>query len=333
MLLQINVMFVLSAAMVVGQTPASAPNANSTGKGISFQLKGSEIASRRFAAFAGAYQMDEVQKKWLNEELKRRAVQFDARDRERLAIEAAITEAARLKQDNKALLDRLNENTRNDPLNIETLIQLVDQHVRPEQRIGGMRIRERHKHREKEELAANQARMDQQLREQKSIRRSFQAAPPKAPAAPRNDRVIPTGKAAVTKSVAGQPRPNRDNRNRREFDRRENSKDKSEGVVKAARPADWPKIVSDAANRYRFNAAQRATAEGILKDCQRRADAFRTVHERDFRRLTTITDTKVRAQTQKELEAPLAAIEQELRERLEQIPTAEQRAAPVLPRK
>lgn len=96
---------------------------------------------------------------------------------------------------------------------------------------------------------------------------------------------------------------------------------------KPAKLGAWDKIVQDLAAKYGFTDAQRATAGGILKDCERRAEAYRAVKAPEYERLASIKDAAQRSGEQSRLDAPLVAMEQELIERVETLATGAQRAA------
>lgn len=363
-------------ALTIGQQSAAA-------KAPAEPQKASDLAARRLTAMTHAYGLDEPQQAWLRTELESRGKAKVAFDNESDALVKALKQAAESKSGFVELQARYLEHKKHDPLDLETLIALVDRHVRPEQRaVGGERVRNRVKQSVQEKVDEYNAKTAEQLRESKSLRLSLQASPDKAPAEPlkskpvmagktpvvarndagaRGDKQPPIaadedrqgaaqgGKAAVQggkpvqagtlvpggggaqggKAVpgagneAGRPLPG----GRRELPQHGTNPPARPVAVAPARVGEWPRLVADAANKYKFSAAQRATAEAILKDCQRRADAYRAVHAADEKRLGAMTDARQRSAAQAQLEAPMAAIEQELRERLEQIPTAEQRAA------
>lgn len=96
---------------------------------------------------------------------------------------------------------------------------------------------------------------------------------------------------------------------------------------KPAKLGSWEKIVQDLAAKYSFTDAQRATAGGILKDCERRAEAYRAVKAPEYERLSSIKESAQRSAEQTRLDAPLVAMEQELIERVETLATGAQRAA------
>lgn len=304
-----------------------------------------DVANRRFAGMSRAYELDEVQKTWF-----------------RTALDRCLIEHAQYESKLKGALQNLKNNTgkgsspekfeaarqeylktaASDPLSQDNLISLLDQHVRPEQRaIGGDRIRRNRAQIKEGVEKAYQDKVSEQIREAKVIRTQMMAAPQKAPDEPLSMRPPLAGKAQVAlsrkESPADQGRAiggqNIQSNGAQDQGRPIPQPSSMQKGVANARLGEWPRIVSDAAARYHFTAAQRSTAEAILKDCQRRAEAYRAVHAADEQRLASMKDAREKATLQSQLDRPIAAIEQELRERIEAIPTAEQRAAVTTPKR
>jgi len=89
---------------------------------------------------------------------------------------------------------------------------------------------------------------------------------------------------------------------------------------------DWDKHVDRTAERYGFTDDQRTKAQAILRDLRRRAEQYRLSRADDFRALERIEDAEARGEKEKALAAPLNALFEELKQRLDNLATLEQRA-------
>ncbi len=96
---------------------------------------------------------------------------------------------------------------------------------------------------------------------------------------------------------------------------------------------EWDRRVDSIAQKYGFDAAQQTRAQAILKDLRRRAEQYRLSHAEDYERIKRTTDKKAAAEEEKRLNEPLDHLFEELTERLEQLPTGEQRAKVSAPEK
>lgn len=88
---------------------------------------------------------------------------------------------------------------------------------------------------------------------------------------------------------------------------------------------DWDRHVAGIAAKYGFDEAQRTKAESILKDLKRRANHYRMSRANDIARAELVTDAKSRETQLREIHRPLDALFEELKQRLEALPTGEQR--------
>ncbi len=138
------------------------------------------------------------------------------------------------------------------------------------------------------------------------------AASPAAPASPPPARVAPTappprpGQAGPAKPIAAAPvRP---------------------VELPAAPPLDdWDKHVISVAERYNFDEAQVTNARSILLDLRRRALQYQQSRAEDFKRANAVEDPKARAEQLAQLNRPFNALFDELKNRLESLPTLQQR--------
>lgn len=90
---------------------------------------------------------------------------------------------------------------------------------------------------------------------------------------------------------------------------------------------EWDKQVDSVASKFKFAATQRTRAQAILKDLRQRATQYRKSRGADFERIKRMTDAKARAEEERALSEPLDELFAELKERLDQLPTQEQRDA------
>jgi hypothetical protein len=125
-----------------------------------------------------------------------------------------------------------------------------------------------------------------------------QAQPPPVAAAPQPPRPQPQPQAAVA-----QPQP----------------------PPKVAPLDEWDNYVILVSGKYRFTDAQVTKAQAILRDLRRRAYQYQVSRAADFSRVELITDAKVKQARLGELNRPLAAMFEELKQRLESLPTSQQR--------
>ncbi len=88
---------------------------------------------------------------------------------------------------------------------------------------------------------------------------------------------------------------------------------------------EWDRHVDSVAQKYKFTGDQKGRAQAILKDLRDRARQYRKSHQADFDRLKRINDATERSDEEKHLNQPLDELFAELKERLEVLPTQEQR--------
>lgn len=102
--------------------------------------------------------------------------------------------------------------------------------------------------------------------------------------------------------------------------------------LQAAPPLDdWDKYVDATCKKFGFTDAQVIKAQSILKDLRNRAASYRTSRNEDFAAAERITDAKAKADRKKELSAPIDAFFEELKQRLDNLATLEQRAKAATP--
>jgi len=97
--------------------------------------------------------------------------------------------------------------------------------------------------------------------------------------------------------------------------------------LQAAPPLDdWDKYVDTTCKKFAFSDAQVIKAQSILKDLRTRAAGYRSSRNEDFAAAERISDAKAKADRKKELSAPIDAFFEELKQRLDNLATLEQRA-------
>ena len=88
---------------------------------------------------------------------------------------------------------------------------------------------------------------------------------------------------------------------------------------------DWDKYVISTATKYQFDDAQLTKAQSILRELKRRANQYRLSRADELARAQLMTDARERDGLLKSLNRPLDALFDELKQRLESLPTVEQR--------
>lgn len=88
---------------------------------------------------------------------------------------------------------------------------------------------------------------------------------------------------------------------------------------------EWDKYVAEAARKYAFSDAQIAKARANLAGMKNRANEYRRSHADDYAKADSIADAKLRAERLQQLDSPIDAFFEELKARLESLPTLEQR--------
>lgn len=89
---------------------------------------------------------------------------------------------------------------------------------------------------------------------------------------------------------------------------------------------DWDKYVLTLAGKYSFDDAQMTNAQSILRDLKRRANQYRMSRSDAIAKAQLMTEAKAREAELKVLNRPLDAMFEELKQRLESLPTADQRS-------
>lgn len=125
--------------------------------------------------------------------------------------------------------------------------------------------------------------------------------PPSTPAAPPPAAAVPAPKPAAT------PMP------------------KPEKLAPAPPLDDWDKHLASIADKYGFNDAQLTNARSILSDLRRRAYQYQASRAEEYARAKLMQDAKARSEEESRLNRPLDALFEELKQRLENLPTLEQR--------
>ncbi len=109
------------------------------------------------------------------------------------------------------------------------------------------------------------------------------------------------------------------------------SQKESRGAVKReplapAPPLDeWDRYVASVAEKYEFTEAQLTKAQAILRDLRSRAYQYRLSRTHDYARAELIADAKTRTDTLKQLNEAVDAMFDELKARLEALPTLAQK--------
>lgn len=294
------------------------------------------IAERQFAKTVDYFQLDAKAQGWLREELGRRVEASIENARAASTISSQIVESKRDHEKIKQLMQHLDQQAAKRPLSMIQISNSLKPILPPEQwQAGNERLMRDSKSNQENAAAPEPGAAEVKLR----------AAPWSAPAEPQPSAILQDSSQTVAR-VKSEPRD--------EFTPLPPAPVKKPAVVTpmnqppqqsygkgvppparlqpapsipAAPPSDWERLMREIAARYKFTDAQMHTAQSILKDCERRADAYRKAHAADYDRLSKGADAAQRTTAKAKLDAPITTIGQELRNRLEQIPNAQQRAA------
>lgn len=96
---------------------------------------------------------------------------------------------------------------------------------------------------------------------------------------------------------------------------------------------EWDKYVAQIAEKYRFTNAQLTKAQSILRDLRHRAYQYQMSRSADFARAELMVDKKARKEELDRLNRPLDALFDELKLRLENLPTLAQKQQAKVPAK
>ncbi len=126
---------------------------------------------------------------------------------------------------------------------------------------------------------------------------------------------------------APKPQPTREARPKIDRSQPQPKADKLPDAPYAKAPPldEWDKHVAAIAEKYAFTDAQVTKAQSILRDLRRRAYQYRTSHAQDYERAEKIEDRAKREAQIKYLDKAIDAMFDELKQRLESLPTIEQR--------
>lgn len=106
-------------------------------------------------------------------------------------------------------------------------------------------------------------------------------------------------------------------------DRREAGK--RESLAPAPPLDEWDRYVASVAEKYDFTDAQLTKAQAILRDLRSRAYQYRLSRSHDYARAEILADPKARSDTLKQLNEAIDAMFDELKARLEALPTLAQK--------
>jgi hypothetical protein len=96
------------------------------------------------------------------------------------------------------------------------------------------------------------------------------------------------------------------------------------GYVPVAAGDSWTRFVEAFCEKFKLDEAQRASAMSVLRDVQARRDQYRTSHADEIEAAGQIEDARFRAERIEQVMQPIASLYEELRSRLDRIPTSAQ---------
>ncbi len=97
------------------------------------------------------------------------------------------------------------------------------------------------------------------------------------------------------------------------------------GLAPAPPLGEWEKYVIQVTQKYQFTEDQYSRAKSILHDLKQRAQQYGLTRAPDFEQLNRMMDQKARLEAQKKLNLPIDTLFAELKMRLENLPTLEQK--------
>lgn len=113
---------------------------------------------------------------------------------------------------------------------------------------------------------------------------------------------------------------------RERFAQNQGRRDNNDGQFRFSGPRDsWESYVDSFIRRYGLDDAQTATARSILQDCVNRRNQLREKQREELTKINEIEDRQERMTKYQELQKPISELFEELRTRLDQIPTSDQR--------
>jgi hypothetical protein len=113
-----------------------------------------------------------------------------------------------------------------------------------------------------------------------------------------------------------------DNRERRRRFRRDQAEETTEDPL-----GSWERYVRDFTRRYRLDTSQQATAQSVLRDALAQRKLFEDSHRTDIAFAQQIEDPARRQRQIDSINAPIARLFEQLKTKLERLPTADQREA------
>jgi len=93
----------------------------------------------------------------------------------------------------------------------------------------------------------------------------------------------------------------------------------------SSRSDRWQRYVEFFNRRYQLDAAQKASADSVLRELTQRRDTYRKAHQADFTAAQAIENRDARRLKYDQLNEPIDKMYDELRSKLDQIPTTAQR--------
>lgn len=302
----------------------------------------SDEIETQIAILASAYQLDEATQDALWEELARRGVEADAYDAQLHQELIAIAESG----DESLLMQRANELVAAAPLNEDRVAEWVEERL-PAEVVQQGRPRF-------EELKERRVRMVEADEQDLGDRGGAKAARVQARVqrnAPVNERLgTPTPRGRKGEQIARRmddrrsrvateiQKPNaptpakapaqdaRPRIDRGKSDRQPTADTLPDAPYAKAPPLDeWDKHVASIAEKYAFTDAQVTKAQSILRDLRRRAYQYRLSRTQEYEAAEKIEDKAKRDAQLKYLDKAIDALFSELKQRLESLPTIEQR--------
>ncbi|MBN2561209.1 MAG: hypothetical protein JXQ75_09795 [Phycisphaerae bacterium] len=323
-----------------GVTSSQLPDANPT------WLRGWRVSmDRQMELLTAAYELDFDTQQNLREELLERLRLQESFEEEQDAIlddRVERMEAAGGGPDSpeaKAASDQLTYIYENMPLNEDRVVGWLEERLPPEVVAVGRPRLEELRYRGSQRLAVDEddsgRRASRKSNMAKSRRARSTSASPDVKPVPHGHKAEAVRERARQQSERRVVEPNRGVSKPSEKPKdqaKPSSKPKLADFATAPPLDEWDRYVARTAEKYLFTDPQLIKAHAILRDLRRRAYQYRMSRSADFAKAELILDARARKERLDQLDYPLNALFDELKLRLENLPTLAQKQRADKPR-
>ncbi|HON65762.1 MAG TPA: hypothetical protein PLQ89_07265 [Phycisphaerae bacterium] len=101
--------------------------------------------------------------------------------------------------------------------------------------------------------------------------------------------------------------------------------ERTAGAIPENPVGPWEQYVRDFINKFQLDAAQQATAQSVLREVLSRRTSYEQAHRHDYEQARELADSAAREKKLAELNRPVVSMFEELKNRLNRIPSSKQR--------